>query len=241
MKNIKSVTTLLFSTLCYCTTFSQENFKHDVGVIVSTAQYGKIGVDYRLYLNEHWKFKVGAMYGSQYSYPFAKDEVSTVNDSLITFRTFQSHSNYGFLKIGAERRLKTSMFSITADLLLGYENRKYGYSNSYTELDSNGVWIQQTGFYSLQGNYQGDDTTRSRITQHYFSPGLAIGAMMDIPIKSRFVLSLGITGNFRTRVHLASTNVFDPYNEFTNPSGFIFDFDMVVSAGIRYRFGKNSN
>ena len=215
----------------------QENFKHDIGITLSTLDHQRIGLDYRLKLNDHWKFRIGGAYGNRYSNVFNRGVVSTVTDSLITFRKHQSESTTATLKLGTERRFGQSMFSVSADILLSYQNYDFGYSNSFSELDTNGLWISQTRFQSIGPYSFTGDTTSSRITRHYLLPGLMLGANMDIPIKKRFVLSLNASGILRGSVFLKSTNLHDPYDEFSKQPGSIINFDTALSATIRYRFG----
>lgn len=236
MKNLKS--TLLFLVLiATANANSQESFKHDIGLTVTSYENQRVGLDYRLSLNDHWKFRAGAFGGSHYSNFFSSGEISEVTDSLITFRKYMGGSNDATLKLGAERRFGASLFSIHADVLIGYRNSTYGYSNDYSELDSSGVWITQYGFPNFDIDQPLGDSTRSQITKHYLVPGFQLGANINIPIKNRFELTVSATGVMSSPIFLKSTNVTDPYGEFSNAKFTYFDFNTSISATLRYRFG----
>ncbi len=218
--------------------FGQDSLKHDIGITLSTYEHQRIGLDYRLSLNEKWKFRLGAVYGASYSNFFSTGKIVSVTDSLMTHRKHQSGSNSGTLKIGAERQLGESLFSLSADLIIGYRNSYSGYYNNYTELDSNGNWSSQTYIPTIDLNQPLGDSTRSQITRHYLIPGLAIGANFNIPIKKRFELSISASGILTSPVFLKATNIHDPYNEFSTANVTTIDFNSTISASIRYKFGS---
>ena len=227
------VTGLLGTTVSY----SQENYKHDIGITLTSFNNQRIGIDYRLNLNEHWKFRTGAFYGASYSNFFSTGKIASVTDSLITHRKYQGGSNSGTLRIGAERDLGESLFSLSADLIIGYNNSYSGYYNNYSELDTNGIWISTTRIPSIDPNQPLGDSTRSQNTKHYLVPGLAIGANFNIPIKTRFELSISANGLLTSPVFLKATNITDPYNELSAVPVSTINFNSTISATLRYKFG----
>lgn len=236
MKNLR--TPILVLTLMVTTnTFSQDNFKHDIGMTLTSYNNQRVGIDYRLGLNEHWKFRTGAFYGAYYSNFFSTGEIVTVTDSLITHRKNQNGSNTGTLRIGAERKLGQSLFSLSADVIIGYRNSHSGYYNNYTELDSNGIWSSQTRIQSFDFEQPLGDSTRSQIKRHYIIPGLAIGANFNIPIKNRFELSISASGLVSTPLFLKATDITDPYGEFSTANVSTINFNSTISGTLRYKFG----
>lgn len=217
--------------------FTQVESKHDIGITLTTYDNQRVGIDYRLRLNEHWKFRTGAYYGANYSNFFSTGKITSVTDSLITHRKYQSGSNSGTLKIGAERKFGESLFSVSADLIVGYRNSYSGYYNNYSELNSSGVWQSQTSIPAFDMNQPLGDSTRSQVTRHYIIPGLSIGANLNIPIKNRFILSLNASGLMTVPIFLKSTNIHDPYGELSNSNVTTFNFNSVISATLRYKFG----
>lgn len=233
LKTLFAAGILLFTTNVG---IAQTNFKHDIGIILSSFDYNRVGIDYRLNLGEKWKLRTGFIYGNRYSDIFNGGEIVAVTDSLVTERMYDFNSNFFTLKLGAERVLGNSMFSLTGDFLLAYQNTYSSYKNQYTELDSTGNWTHP-GFEGYESLFGIGDSTRAQITRHYFVPTIAIGIMMDVPIGERFMFSLGITASIGTKIYLGSSNEIDPYNEFQTPSGWTIDMNSVISAGFRYRFG----
>jgi hypothetical protein len=233
LKTLYAAGILMFTTTIVS---AQTNLKHDIGIVLSTFDYNRIGIDYRVNLGENWKLRTGFIYGNRYSDYFYGGEIIAVTDSLVTERLNSFNGDFFTLKLGGERVLGNSMFSVTGDLLFGYNKSNSSHRNQYTKLDSTGYW-SNLGYQDYESYFGIGDTTRAQITRHYFVPTIAIGIMMDVPIKDRFIFSLGISANMGTNFYLGSSNEIDPYNEFQTPSGWTIDLNSVISAGFRYRFG----
>lgn len=240
MKSLKLVLFALIGLLTGTTGISQENYKNDIGFIISTNSQIKIGLEYRLNINDHWQLRLGGFYGSRNSYPFNDGQVIEVSDSLITNRRHQFRTNYMTLEIGGQRRFRSSMFSLSTDLLFTYNNSRETYSNNYTVLDSTGEW-NHASYNLISSSFPDLSGSNAQVIRHYLSPQLVVGVLMDIPINSRFAFSLGISGIAGTNIFIQSTDEVDPLNEFNDPAQFSFNFSTSVNAGIRYRFGKDKN
>lgn len=236
MKMLKSITVAGILLFTNNVGFSQTNYKHDIGIMLSTFDYNRIGIDYRVSLGEKWKLRTGFIYGNRYSDYFYGGEIIAVTDSLVTERTNYFNSEIFTVKLGTERALGNSLFSLTTDFLFAYQNTHSSYRNQYTKLDSTGYW-SNLGYQDYESYFGIGDTTRSRITRHYFVPSIALGIMMNVPIRERFIFSLGVSATIGTSFYLGSSNEIDPYNEFQTPSGWTIDLNSIVSAGFRYRFG----
>ena len=233
-----------FLALCLCMMlslvgYSQDSLKHDIGLEASFLTSKRIGIDFRTSLNDHWRLRFGGYYGSQNSYPFDSGNIINVTDSVITRRKYQFNSNNFTIKVGGQRRFKTSLFSLTTDILLTYLNTRETYSNNFSILDSSGNWTDAT-YYQIDNSNPVLGEDDAQVIRHYLTPQIAVGVIMDVPIKRRFMLSLGVEGIAGTSLYLRSSDKVDPLNEFEEPSAgsFNFDFNMSASIAIRYRFGK---
>ena len=229
LKSTGLIIAILFTTF----QAKSQEYHSDIGVLLTTASYSRVGVEWRKPINEKWKFNLGAMYGSSSPFSFFNSgQIIDANDTLVTHRKYDSYSNYVYIMSGAEMQFGESMFSIFGNLMVGYRITNQRYYNSYTSKDSLGEW----GYPFPTIDYLDNDyATRNT---HHIEPRIQIGFNMDVPIGKRFLLNLRVMNNLGTSFYLTSTKIQDPNNEFHDYSNsFYLNYDINAGIGLRYKFG----
>jgi hypothetical protein len=211
----------------------------DIGALISSSNQARLGIEFRKPLGEHYKFKLGATYGSSYNYfgALANGEIISVNDSLIVERISESSYNQGGIRIGAERRFKTSMFSVGADLNINYRQRLRINYNRNTYLGEDGIWSSQS--FPTSNFSPFEDPAASRITEHFIVPSFRVSFNMDVPLGKSFLLNLYAAGSFGAPIYMGNTGLIDPESEFIGSPPSIIDFDTQAGIGLRYLIGKS--
>jgi len=217
--------------------FSQR--KHDLGVLFSASNQSKIALEYRLSLGEKYRFKVGTQYGST---PYRPDSFNQIiisaSDNAVVTQSFQFIEEYFGVKVGLERQLRESPFSILTDLNLTYVNQYQTYRNKKLIL-VNDVWVEEP---KILGN--GWPKNFSRLKNNFLNPSLRLGFNADFKISNHFLINTAIVGNLRSQIFLKESYRVDHLNVFpeTNPSGKISLFKLTTSIGLRYQFsGRKKN
>ena len=179
MKNLKQ-NVLGILILVGCSGIAQEELKHDIGLLITTDNSSRIGIEYRYNFVDKWKIKIGGSYGARNTWPFHQNgEILSVSDSLIEERNRYTFYNWGGLKLGVERQLKESMFAVIADATIQYQQVLSTYNSTFTTLQENGGWqVEPTTIFSPTA-----DPSRGQMKQHFLSPGINTGIRMDIPVK----------------------------------------------------------
>jgi hypothetical protein len=227
-----------FITLCiafFITNFSiNAQTRSDLGLIYGVNDLHRLNIEFRKPLNETYKLKFGYIQGgSSGEFWGYSGELITVSDSLIIER-FNSRSQLQFtLSTGIERRLKTSMFSISADLLISYLQIKDELYNEVRELGDNGNWVKTAGIYTML------NPARALRKTNFLNLGLQFKFSMDIPIEESFFLHLFVGQIISTPIYLSETIVKDPLSEFKpQKASFYFNSTSQAGIGLRYRFKK---
>lgn len=215
---------------CSITAFSQR--PSDLTFHLSTYDEQKITLEYRIPIKDKWNLNFGLSYGSSYNnYTSFYD----ANDSI----SIDRHTNYttsiSNFRIGTDKRIKESMFSVGFDFLIGYRNQEIHKNNTELTLDSTGNW---SGF--LNYHYGMDDPTHAQITKHYVVPGLQLNLKMDVPIKNNFEFALSVGYNVNTPLLVKETNIIDPFNELSHPNFHVINALPYASIGLRYKFIKKT-
>ena len=133
-----------------------------------------------------------------------------------------------------ERKLKWTMFSFSADFLMGYVQR---YKSKWTE-----TYLNEQGSWELAGpltNFGGDNyKDHAEVRDHYGKAGIVLGANMDLPIGPHFILATRINFSCTEEFFVKRTGLVDPLGEFTDRPNNYLNFDSSLSIGLRYVFGK---
>lgn len=224
MKKLIIILPILFSSIA----FGQRS--SDLTLHLSTYDDTKIALEYRLPIKDKWGINFALAYGSKYN---NFNTILDANDSVFFDRHTNYSTNTGTFRIGTEKRIKESMFSVGFDFLLGY-SQQYIHKNTteYTK-DSLENW---GGI--IYYNYGPNDPTHAQITKHYIIPGIQINTKMDIPIKNNFEFNLSVGYNVNSPILSKETNIIDPFNELIQPKISIINAAAYASIGLRYKFVK---
>lgn len=217
---------------------AQERF--DIGTLISTSDQSRLAFEFRKPMGEQYKLRLGLTYGTQFDYfgSWANTEIVSASDSMVVERIRDSRFTQGGIRVGAERRFKTSMFSIGADLNVNYRNQRKQNFNRINELDEDGNWTTSWFDTDGAGNTILEDLTRSQITRHFLVPSLRVSFNMDIPLGKSFLLNLFVANSLGAPIYLGATDVNDPVGDFIGTPPSVIDFDTQFGAGLRYQIGK---
>jgi len=233
MKPIKIVTLLL---LLNSTVHAQRT--SDIGILISTDNESKLTLEYRKPIWKKYSLKFGTTYGSTHSSQFAPWAISQASDSLHIFNRNNSNENQYNLKIGIERILKSSPFSVGLDLLFGYKDVSYTKSVRHFTLDTTGKW-DYTYFGEKDANTLNPklDTTFGQIIFRYFKPALQLNLGLDLPLAKRFTVNLSYQHSVGLLINMSETQINNnTINTFDYINNEKFTFNYRFNVGLRYKF-----
>ena len=122
-----------------------------------------------------------------------------VTDSTLSTRHYSTQSTWTSLRIGVERKLGISVFSIGADLNLGYYNFQEYFANQNWTLNEVGDW-QEDGFAPFFP--ENDNLYAAQITRHFFNPTFRLSLNMDAPLGKAFLLNFSIASSAGTPIYM---------------------------------------
>lgn len=220
--------------LSFNTLNAQNN--RDLSYIYNSYNLNRINLDYRQSINEKYKYKIGLVIGQGASSPFEKGDIVFGSDSLITYRYNVYNTTQFSLKIGGERVLGNSIFSIGADVLLSYRNEKnYIYYSDYIYDDSLKIWKDNTAYNPSGMGF--DNPNNSKVKRGYFVPQLQLSFLMDLPIVDRLYLNLFVGGVFAFPILVNESKKYDPLNELILPTTLTtFEMSSLAGMGLRFTF-----
>lgn len=198
------------------------DFKHDIGLRLSSNNYERYRLDYRYHKNERWTLSVGAYFGSNNSFVY--------NGTYLNDTTYQAISHqfdmmsYG-VSFGMQRKLnfmKYNFYYVGADLGVGAVSRKY--TNSRFVYDVDPTSTDLIIFTNLIEDEQNVNLSNA------LNVNTRLFAGADVPIVDRLALNLEIgllSGVESSRINGIQTTY--------------FNLIAYASGGLRYRFGKNTS
>lgn len=195
-------------------------FKHDIGLKLSTNEYERLHVEYRWHANENWALTATFVYGERFDfYSFTDPEVG---DSTIEIFTNSGQTKAFNLSLGVIRKLtfmKHNYYYVGGNLGAGQTREWHTESRGLYFLDSTALTygVYQAGEAIEDSElYFGRDLF-SMVTKLY------LGA--DVPILDRLTLNMecGIGSNLSV---------------YPNASLY-FTSRVYAAAGLRYRFGRD--
>lgn len=203
------------------TAFSQ--YKHDIGLKLSSFERENLQLEYRWHANEKWAFTANLMYGiegNRYYY-----ENLLPGDTTFESVSNQYLSRNSSISIGAVRKfsfMKHNFYYVGAAIGGGYQVRTFTtYENVY-ELDPS-VPTSPPYFFYYSGDgpiettkYEDKYSNYSLISRLYFG--------VNVPIIDR--VAVNFEGGMRNEIG-------GVYNSFVR-----VDFGFYGTVGLRYNFGK---
>ena len=167
------------------------------------------------------------------NYNFESGEILFANDSTVLERRLGDYQSTFEFRFGAERRLKESIFSLYADVNVGYRHQKLYYHSTTFQLEE-GVWVQPVT--AQFGN--GADPSQSKVTRHYLTTNLRLGATMNVPMGKYFLLNLYAGGSFGLPIYMGESNKIGPEEDFKGVA-LTFESYTNIGIGLRYKIGVN--
>ena len=224
MKKLLLVMPILFSA----TAFGQRS--PDLTFHLSTYDDTKLALEYSVPIKDKWGINFALAYGSKHR---TNTRLLNANDSIYADRYTNNSKNNGTFRLGTDRRIKKSMFSVGFDFLFGYSKQNIDKQNTEYTKDSLGNW---GGI--IYYDFDLDDQSYAHITKHYIVPGIQLNTKMDIPIKNNFELNLSVGYTVNAPILVSETNIIDPLNELNYPNFNVIYAAPYASMGLCYKFLK---
>jgi hypothetical protein len=222
MKKTLVILPILFSA----TAFGQRS--SDLTLHLSTYDDSKIAIEYRVPIKDKWCINFALAYGSNSN---SYDTFLDANDSVYTYHYSTTSSANSTFRLGTDRRIKESMFSVGFDFLLAYRKQEIHRDRNEYTIDSLGNWRGYLGYSGLN---------HINKTKHYIVPGIQLNVKMDIPIKKNFELNLSAGYTVSSPFLFNETNIIDPDNELSHSKLLFINTGTYASIGLRYKFLKNT-
>lgn len=211
--------------------FSYAQAEGDIGILIAADEEFRFGIEYRKPINERLRYKIGVTQGASGNVLSPNYELYELTDSTFSTRHFSNQITTVNLRLGLERNLGISIFSIGFDLNLGYQNIQSARTNRNWILNNAGIWEETNylGFFQ-----ESNELLNSQITRHYFTPTARLSLNMDAPLGKGFILNFSFAGNFGVPIYMGATNVVDPLTEYVGVPASVFNWGSYLGAGLRY-------
>ena len=233
----KKINLLVIALLLTTVSFSQK--EKDLGLLLSTQDLSRFGIEYRMQKTEQLKLKFAAFYGQRNSSNLGGfANIYFVTDSAIYFRDNVNRSNNGAIQFGVERQMKSSIFSFSADLNVTYtqNQKKFLYTNRNLNLDNE--W--GNGWSTSDIDPLNPTIKSVEIKQHFIEPNLRFGFNINIPLSDELILSFSGISSIGIPIYMGATNRFDPNNEFGGNPPSIINTESLGIVGLRYVLGEKA-
>ncbi len=222
--------------------------KADLGFILSLNDESRYGLEYRHPKNDQLTYKFGITHGT-FQNSWISSGIISASDTVVVQQTVFRSNNQWELRIGGERKLGESMFSLGADLNLGYLRHEKRQFNTPLILDENGNW--NSGYFvadasQIPPNAPNNtlavgDPDYANIKQHFFVPSMRITFNLNVPISDAFYFNCSILTRFGVPIYMGATEVTN-HNRITVGSPPLnFDIGTTAAVGLRYIIGTFKN
>ena len=209
------------------TVFGQS--KHDIGPIFSSDGFSRLGIEYRQALAQpQWKFKIGfTMGGETYGYR-SNPLVMDASDSTVVLRYTDYAQSKQRLRLGVERQLSDSYFSVGADLNMGhYVLSEYRHSNLLKKAEDEWSYPQVI--------YTQESFDYASVSRHYLSTAVRLSFNLNVPISDHFLVHGSIAADLEVPYYIGESNRIDPLQDLSSAKDAIYyNFNMTGNIGLRY-------
>ncbi|NOQ70584.1 MAG: hypothetical protein GQ574_01195 [Crocinitomix sp.] len=229
MIEFKRLALLILLTGANCFSFAQS--AGDLGIVITASEEFRLGIEYRKPINEKLRYKIGVTQGGSGNVLSPNYDLYELTDSTFSTRHFSNQITSTNLRIGLERNLGISIFSIGFDLNLGYQNVQSDRANRNWILNPAGDWEESGIAPFFQGN---EELLSAQITRHYFTPTARLSLNMDAPLGKGFILNFSISTNYGVPIYMGATNVIDPLTEYIGVPATTINWSTYLGAGLRY-------
>lgn len=242
-RHVTKITSFLFALLLTHGLLGQSN--PDLGIVLSLNDESRYGLEYRLPKDEQFTYKLGVTHGTFIS-SWVSQGIVAASDSLVVQKTIYRSNNQWEIRIGGERKIKESLFSLGADLNLGYLRHEKRQFNTPTVIDENGNWVRgyfvesaaQIPSNNPNHNLVIGDSDYANIKQHFFLPSLRVTFNLNVPISDALVVSFSIATRFGVPVYMGATEVENHNRIAIGSPPTTFDIGTTAIVGLRYIIGS---
>lgn len=232
--------------LCYIVTATAQ--QSDIGVLYSASYDSKFAIEFRTPQFKKYQLKIG-LTGNYYSAAYYSDApIFEVQDSAVITRQGRIEYSFAGFRIGAERQLASSIFSIGADFNLNYFHRNKTLSNRVKILNDEGNWVSGNIINPDNPNFPDGisdnsiygDRYEARINEHFLLPKVRVSVNANIPVGKHFLVTGYLAIATAPTIYVGNSNVRDPLNDFYTPES-EFYVDFSAGFGLRYRIPQNNS
>lgn len=233
---------VLLILLPFCN--AQGQTKGDLGFILSLNEESRYGLEYRHPKSEEVMYKFGITHGT-FQNSWISSGVISASDSVVVQQTVYRSNNQWEFRIGGERRLGESLFSLGVDLNLAYlrhEKRQY---NSPLIKDKDGSW--NSGYFvdkasqipsnAPNNNLAVGDPDYANIKQHFFLPSIRVTFNLNVPISDGFYFNCSVLTRFGVPIYMGATEVTNHNRIAIGSPPITFDIGTTAAVGLRYIIG----
>jgi hypothetical protein len=216
----------------------------DLGVLLSSDDNTRWGVEYRHSFAEQYQFKLGVTHG-EFSTYINPPRIVFASDSVVIQKEKQFYGSQWGIRIGGERQLKKSMFALGADLNLSYRSRSIINSLSAQKMDDNGIWLDARIVDSTANNWSASSNNPvvfwedgfAQLKQHFFVPALRITFNMDVPIGDAFFINFSLATSYAIPIYMGRSEGYNAESIYHGNPPTSFEFETVGGIGLRYNIG----
>lgn len=234
------------SVLGYGQDLPNERYK-DLGVVFSTDQLNKFGLEFRNPFGESYRYKIGFTVGGRGNY-FPRESVYSASDTTVIMTRQTSRRNQFNLRLGLERDLKFG-FSLGLDLNLAYRSQFLQRQNIGYAINENGTWEyaeivspENYDYFTDQGHVHQQvigEHDFAQVNYHFLNTDLRLSLNLDVPISNHLMVHASLAGIFGTPIYLNESDRNDPKNYYPETPPNIFNGSVMCNVGVRYALGKN--
>ncbi len=206
-------------------------------------------MEYRKPLGDFFRLKVGINM-EEYNHYSSSPNVVSVTDTTVFYNRRHSGSSQIGLRIGAERQLKSSIFSIGADINIHYRSRYRMQWNEVSVLTESGNWVDgmivteegdlphSQDHVSYNYHFVVGESGYANVRDRFLVPSVRTALNMDLPLSRMFTLHLSAAASFGLPIYMGISSEYDPNNRYEGIPATTFEFDTNAIIGVRYNIGE---
>ena len=243
---IKMKKIIIFTVLLLTTRMINAQSGPDIGVLISQEQRTRLNLEYRHTLKGKYKSIIGLNAGNIGSiFPVSKWVVNA-NDSVVTYKVHGRLGNQYGVKIGVDKQLYESFFSVGACLGVNYRtnNQWIGFQKVvFDETDNswkNDYDLANSNDLTTYYPYGLDNPGNNKVYRSYIVPRLDLRFSANVELIKHIYFNMFINTHVSLPVLIGESIIGGVDNDF-KPGSKVSNTEMSTNIGIglRYVFGKD--